>query len=372
MINQKGQAFIFGIVAIGVVMVSTLLTIAGAQLFYQNSGYSLEAEKATALAEAGLDKAVASLNASGGSYTGEAETNFGDGSYSVDITTKDAATKIINATGFLPTKTNPRVKRTVQIEASKGTGVSFKYGVQVGEGGFELGNDNTVKGTIYSNGNIIAGNNNTIEGDAWVAGGPQPSPNQETDCTGVNCQPFDFGKNVGGENRLDVAQSFKLSQGNILNKVSIKVKKIGSPTSDPMVRILKDVGGIPDKDRVLATGTLFNNLLTSAFCCFIDVTFNTTPSLNANETYWLMVDTCGTQTNCNSADYWSWQNDQAASYTVGVPKWSPRWNAGSPSWTGFVGDLSFKIYLGGVQTKISTGNNSKVKKDVHANTIEGV
>ena len=107
-LSQKGEAFIFGIVAIGVVMVSTLLTIAGAQLFYQNSSYSLEAEKTTALAEAGIDKAVGSLNSSAGSYNGEglgtSGIPFGDGEFSVKITDKDSTTKIIEATGYLPNK----------------------------------------------------------------------------------------------------------------------------------------------------------------------------------------------------------------------------------------------------------------------------
>ncbi|TSC65368.1 MAG: Uncharacterized protein CEO21_427, partial [Microgenomates group bacterium Gr01-1014_80] len=164
MINQKGQAFIFGIVAVGVVTISTLLTIAGAQVFYQNSSYSLEAEKATALAEAGIDKAVASLNSSAGSYSGEglgtSGIPFGDGEFSIKISDKDSVTKIIEATGYLPNKPNPKVRRTVKIETSNGVGASFKYGIQVGEGGMELGQGNTITGSIYSNGSITAGNNN--------------------------------------------------------------------------------------------------------------------------------------------------------------------------------------------------------------------
>src|SRR3989344_3347946 len=95
MINQSGQVFIFGIVSTGVVLVTTLLTIAGAQLYFQNTNYTLEVEKATALAEAGVDKAISSMNKTGGAYNGESETFFGEGSYSVVVTDKDAAQKLL-------------------------------------------------------------------------------------------------------------------------------------------------------------------------------------------------------------------------------------------------------------------------------------
>src|SRR3989344_826141 len=195
--NNAGQALIFGLIVVGVVLVSTLITIAGSQIYYQSTNYKLEVEKATALAEAGIDKAIASLNKTGGTYNGELETFLGEGSYYISITDKDAGTKIIESTGYIPDKQSPKVQRTVRLEASKGIGVSFVYGIQVGEGGLELGNSNNITGSVYSNGNITAGNGNEITGDAWVAGGPQPDPDQQTDCSGSNCQDFVVGKNEG-------------------------------------------------------------------------------------------------------------------------------------------------------------------------------
>ncbi|OGE38223.1 hypothetical protein A3F00_03895 [Candidatus Daviesbacteria bacterium RIFCSPHIGHO2_12_FULL_37_11] len=365
MINQSGQVFIFGIVSTGVVLVTTLLTIAGAQLYFQNTNYTLEVEKATALAEAGVDKAISSMNKTGGAYNGESETFFGEGSYSVVVTDKDAGTKIVEATGYIPGKDNPKVRRTVRIEMSKGVGVSFVYGVQVGEGGLELGNTNLITGSVYSNGNITAGNGNTITGDAWVAGGPQPDPDQVTDCMGLSCQDFIVGKNEGGNNQLDVAQSFKPASSGLLNKVSLKLKKIGNP---PVinVRILKDSNGSPDKNGVLALGTLFNSLVTGNYG-FIDVTFTTSPSLVADTTYWILMDT--SQDNNN---YWLWQNDLELSYLRGVPKWSPNWSTGNPEWNSISGDLSFKTYMGGAPTSIRGQSNFHVNGNVHANTIDSL
>lgn len=366
--KNRGQILVVVLAAFGVVLFSVLFIVAGAQLYFQNTSYSKDERQAILLAEAGVDKAVTSLNKTGGSYNGESETILGEGSYSVTITTKDATTKVIESTGYIPDKANAKVKRTVRIDTSKGVGVSFIYGVQVGEGGMELGNSNIVNGSVYSNGNIVAGNSNQITGDVWVAGGPQPTPDQETDCFGSNCTDFLFGKNVGGNSQLDVAQSFMPGTSGILNKVSLKIKKIGSPP-DVTVRILQDSAGEPDKNAVLTSGTLYSSLVTASYG-WIDVTFNTSPAVTINTPYWLLIDTSSDPNN-----YWSWQDDLAQSYTRGEPKWSPNWSTGNPTWNSFSpqGDLSFKSYLGGVPTSVRAGSNKmNVGGEAHANTIENL
>ena len=363
--RESGEILVVVFVALGVVLFTVLFIIAGAQAYYSSSSYNVNAEKANALAEAGIDKAINSLNRTGGSYGGELETFLGDGSYSVTITTQDAATKVIEASGYIPSKDRARSTRTIKMTASKGVGVSFVYGIQVGEGGLDLGNNNQVQGTIYSNGNVTAGNNNVITGDAWVAGGVQPNPDALTDCEGANCQEFIFGKNVNGENRLDLAQSFQPGLTGILNKISIKIKKQGNPT-DVTVRIMRDDDGKPDKNGVITSGTLFSNLVTTTFG-WIDVTFSTSPQLLSETSYWLMVDTSE-----NNNNFWIWQNDLAQFYTRGSPAYSANWSAGNPNWNTFAGDLSFKTFMGGTITSIRGGNDFQVNNDVHANTIENL
>ncbi|MCR4305956.1 MAG: hypothetical protein NUV73_02645, partial [Candidatus Daviesbacteria bacterium] len=321
-----------------------------------------------ALAEAGVDKALTSLNSTGGNYTGETETFFGDGSYSVSITSLGVGSKLIQSTGYIPNKTKAKVKRTVKIKSTIGTGVAFVYGLQVGEGGLELGNSNTVEGSVYSNGDVTAGNGNQISGDVWVAGGPAPSADQETDCTDSNCQDFIFGKTVSGEDRFDVAQSFRPETNGILNKVSIKIKKIGNP-ADVSVRILEDDDGAPDKNSVLTQGTLYGSLVTDAYG-WIDITFNSSPLMEADNSYWLLIDTTSDNNN-----YWIWQSDLAQSYTGGSPKWSPNWSTGNPTWNLLNPqvDLSFKSFLGGAPTSVRAGNNKMtVGGEVRANTIENL
>lgn len=363
--EESGQILIVVFIALGVILFTVLSVTTGAQIYFSNSSYTVMSEKAFALAEAGIDKAINSLNKTGGSYNGESETTLGDGTYSVTITSKDAATKVIEATGYLPNKASAKVKRTIKVTSSRGVGIAFNYGVQVGEGGLELGKHNTVTGSVYSNGNITSDEDNHITGDAWVAGGPQPNADQQTDCQGSNCTDYFFGKTINAETRLDIAQSFKPSSSGVLNKISLRIKKIGSP-ADVTVRILQDLSGKPDKNAVLTSGTLYSSLAAPLYG-WVDVAFNSSPALTQDTTYWLMIDTSSDNNN-----YWSWQNDLAQGYNRGLPKWTADWQDKNAIWSPVNGDLSFKSYLGGAPTSIRASKDLNVDGNVNANTIEKV
>lgn len=363
--NEKGQILVFALGVLVLIIITTILLISSAFTYSASSKYSIESLQATHLAEAGIDRAVAALNKTAGAYNGESETPLGGGSYSVTVTSIDASNKIIESTGYIPNKANPKSKRTIRIQISKGDGISFNYGVQVGDGGLELRNTAVVNGSVYSNGNILMENGSRIYGTVFVAGGVQPTPNQETECSPVNCTDFVYGRNVGGQNQLDVAQSFQPSETGVINKVSIKLKKIGTPP-DAIVRILANnpSTSAPDKNQVLATGTLYSSLVTTQYN-FIEVAFTSTPTLQANTTYWLMMDT-----SSNTNNYWNWSLDSANGYTRGVAKWAPNWSASNPSWTNISGDLAFKTYMGGTATYIRGQNNAVVEGNVYANTIQ--
>ncbi len=322
--------------------------------------------QATNLAEAGLDKAVASLNSSGGVYNGEGETIAGPGSYEVTITSKDAATNIIQSTGYIPNKTNPTSKRTVQIQVSKGQGVAFTYGLQVGDGGLAMSDNVTVNGSTYANGNISLGNNSKITGDAYVAGGSQPTADQQSDCSGSNCADYIFGKNVAGQNIQDVAQSFQPSANTIINKISLKLKKVGSP-SNPTVRIMGDIIGNPNKNNVITSGVLNASLVSTSYG-FVDVTFSTTPNLIANTPYWIMIHA----NSLDNSNYWVWSEDTLQGYNRGAPKWSTNWQVFSPTWTAIAGDLGFKTYMGGVITSIIGTDNAVIQGNAHAHLLQGL
>lgn len=364
--NQQGQIIILATIILFLIMLNTILIVSKALTFKQNSNYTLNELKAIDLAEAGIDKAVATYNKTAGAYTGEAETLLGEGSYSVVVTTKDASTTIIQSTGYIPNKAQAKVRKSVSVQVSRGIGAAFNYGIQVGDGGLEMYQTSRVNGSVYSNGNIRLENNAVITGDAYVAGGIQPSANQENDCASPNCSDYIFGKNISGENRLNVAQSFQPTTSSVLNKVSLKLKKTNSPP-DMTIRILGDSSGIPNKNNVLASANLTANLVTGSYG-FVDVIFASPPTLSADSVYWIMVDA----SNASSNDYWVWSADSAQTYTRGNPKWSSNWQAGNPSWTPVTLDLGFRVYLGGVSTWINGANGVTIGGNAHANTLKNL
>lgn len=365
--SQSGQIFVLAVIVLTLIMVNTILLISRSLTLSQSSDYNTFASQAGSLAEAGIDKAVSSLNKTGGAYTGESETFIGPGSYSVSITSKDASTDIVTATGYVPNKTNPKAKRTVQIQITKGTGISFVYGMLTGNGGITMGNGASINGSVYSNGNISGGNNETITGDVFVAGGTQPNADQQSDCVDPNCSStqFVFGHNVGGSNQQDVAQSFKPTATSTINKVSLKLKKIGAP-ANLTVRLLGDTSGKPNKSNVITTGILPANQVTTSLS-FVDVAFNSAPTLTANTPYWILLDA-----PIDSNNYWQWSLDTSLGYNRGAPMWSPNWQANTPVWNNISGDLGFKTWMGGLATSVSMNNGSVIQGNVHANTINGV
>lgn len=359
--RQSGQILLLAIIVVGLITVNTVMIAGGSQTFFQSTNYTLQSTQAINLAEAGIDKAVASLNASGGGYAGEVETMLGAGSFSVSITTPTASTKLIESTGYIPSRANPKVKRTIKITAAKGVGASFNYGVQVGEGGFEMDNNSQINGSVYSSGNIIMANNSKISGDAFVAGGTAPSADQQSDCQSPNCTDFIFGKNVNGSDRYDAAQSFKPSASNYLNKIALKLKKSGSP-SDLQVKILKDSGGVPDKNSVLSSGTLSASLVTDQYG-FVDAAFSSAPYLAAGTAYWILLD------SAPGSGFWYWSADGVQGYTQGSAVWSSNWQDNKPVWNNIALDLGFKTYMGGVITYIQGSPGVVVGGNAHAHTL---
>ncbi|HEY9583340.1 MAG TPA: hypothetical protein VJI66_00025 [Candidatus Paceibacterota bacterium] len=62
-------------------------------------------------------------------------------------------------------------ERKIQLDLALGTGISFHYGMQSGQGGFLLENSSSITGNVFSNGPIIGSGGNFIRGDA-VSTGP--------------------------------------------------------------------------------------------------------------------------------------------------------------------------------------------------------
>ena len=247
-------------------------------------------------------------------------------------------------------------ERTVGLNLTTSTGVSFNYGVLVGQGGVFL-DSGVINGNIYANGPIKATSSggNAITGTAISANSPSLVADQENG-TGVPVNNILFGNNNATQ---DIAQSFRVSTSSPLNKVRLYIKKTGSP-SDATVKIMNDSSG-NISTTVIASGALLASSMTTSYG-WIDISFTTNPLLDTTKTYWLVVDA-----STSSSKYYTIGATIGDYYTNGLSKIGQSggtWNNTSPLGL----DYFFSIYLGGV-----TGLISGVSQwnQLHVGTVSG-
>ncbi|MEK7165237.1 MAG: choice-of-anchor R domain-containing protein, partial [Patescibacteria group bacterium] len=164
---------------------------------------------------------------------------------------------------------------------------------------------------------------------------------------------------VGQTNpQIDFAQSFIASDSLPLYKISINIKKIGSPSS-PTVRIVNDNSSLPGTNS-LASASLSSSLVTSSYG-WVDVTFSSPANLVNGQTYWIVLDT-----SQDNSKYYIWCKDSNNGFGNGVAKYRQVWNSGSAWSSTITGDLTFKTYIGGGPGVI---DNVDVLGDARSNTI---
>ncbi|MDP3934713.1 MAG: choice-of-anchor R domain-containing protein [Candidatus Giovannonibacteria bacterium] len=236
------------------------------------------------------------------------------------------------------------------------TGISFYYGAQVGEGGMIMDQQSQIKGSggaagnIYSNGSVSGESGATVTGDLIVATGVT----EDTNARSTTCGEDQI---VGQANpQIDFAQSFKPSDSKPLAKISLYLKKVGSP-GDATIRITSDIGGVPAKSS-LASATLSSGSVGTSYG-WVDVAFSSPPNLTSGTTYWFILDA-----SKDANKYYIWCKDSGAGYANGSPKYSQDWN--DDPWAGVSGDLDFKTYLG---TGVSSIDGVVVYGNAKANTI---
>lgn len=274
------------------------------------------------------------------------------GMVSVSNADVSATEKEIIASGDVSTN-----DRRVKLNIFTGTGADFAYGAQVGDGGLVMSNNSFVRGTggavgnVFSNGPIVGAGTATITGNATVA----TSVNEDVQARSLVC---DTDQLVGKTSpQVDYAQSFVPSETLPLSRVSLYVKKVGSPSS-PSIKIVADNAGSPSTTSI-ASATLLSGNVTASYG-WIDVSFSTPANLVAGNTYWIVIDT-----NDNSSKYFIWCSDSNNGLGNGVAKYKSSWTTGG-SWTQITGDLGFKTYLGAGAGSI---DSIVVDGDAKANTI---
>lgn len=346
---QKGNALIivmllFVTVSLSISMGLIAPTVSAVRSVKDN----LESKRSYAIAESGVEDVFYRLRTA--KQVSSTETIvLGDQQSTTTLTDIAGGKKQINAVG----DSNNR-NRIINVIVQQGTGASFVYGMQSGQGGITMANGSKVEGSIYANGPIVG--SGTIVGSATSANSSALYADQQNG-TGSPVNDILFGNTSGTQ---DLAQSFTLSQTQPVNKVQFYLKKIGSP-SNLSVRLVTDNGGSPSSVTI-ASGTLSASSVSTTYT-WIDATFSSTPQLMAGTLYWLVLDG-----STSSNKYYSIGGDTGyANGSAKTGQYSGTWGNTSPSGL----DTYFKIYLGGVSgliDGITVGYGMDVG-NAYANTI---
>ncbi len=298
---------------------------------FKISNENFESKKTYFLAESGVEDVIYRLK--NNKQIGNSKTLvLGDSQVTTNITDLSNNQKEIISLG----NTNS-IQRKIKINLNTGIGASFNYGVLTGVGGFTMDNGSKIIGSVYSNG-IISGSG-TITGSATSANSSVLLANQ-TNGSGNPDYNITFGRTDATQ---DFAQSFKINQTDVINKIELYIKKVGSP-SNLTVRIVGDSNGSPSS-TLITSGTLSASLVSVNYG-YVSVSLSSNPQLSSNLTYWVVID--GVTSNSNY--YIIGANNNG--YVDGVTKigrYNTSWNSSTPS----TADSFFKIYTGGIYGSIS-------------------
>ncbi|MDD2658030.1 MAG: hypothetical protein PHD04_05320 [Candidatus Pacebacteria bacterium] len=332
---SRGYIVIFASVISAIIMTITTA-------FFGYYGSAVHAERvalagtqAQALAEAGIDKAIYELNQNG-SYTGENNTALGGGTFTTSVASIDSITKNITVTSSVPNSSTPVATKTIRVTATIDSSiVSFRYGVQVGQGGVSMSNGSTITGNLFSNGNITG--SGTITGDATVSAGVSPVADQQWTVQ-------NSGFNVGDTSaHAAVAEAFRPSTSASLGQINLNLKKTGNP-GDLTIKVVTDTNGKPSTN-VLASGVIPSSGITTSYG-FVSAALDGMPALSSGQTYWIIA-----IASVSSSNYITWGLDTGAGYPNGSAKYISNWQ--NSSWNSITGDLDFMLFLTGVATSIS-------------------
>lgn len=338
--KQKGAAMLLSVLFFLSISISIIAGLVSPTLSeYKISSDSVKSRQSYFLSESAIEDAYYRLK--NGKPIGTTDTiNLNGNSATATITNSGINEKTISSTGDVSSR-----ERKNEIILAMGTGVSFNYGVQVGQGGINMSGSSGINGNVYANGPITGESSTFISGTAISGNSPALVADQSngTDVPDINV--------IFGDTNTtqDIAQSFIVSTSSPLNKVSLYMRKIGSP-NNATVKIVNDSNGFPGS-TVYTSGVLNSSLLTTSYG-WVDIAFSTNPLLNVGATYWLVVDA----SSSNSKYYTIGATDGGYDSGVGkIGQLGGNWNNTIPGGL----DYYFKIYLGGVTGLIAGSSGSQ-------------
>lgn len=357
--KQDGQIIILALIFVLIITALVASLVGYTMIQLKAHRQAVAREQGVDIAEAGVEAGLWKLNNQVG-YSGETDTSYGNGTYSVSITDLGAGSKLITADAYIPNSSAPVAHRTVQVTITTGTtNVSFNYGAQMGEGGLVMDNNSTINGNVYSNGDIIGASGTRITGTAVSANGAALTADQTNNSPTPPPNSIIF-RNASAS--ADAAQSFQVSTDGPVNKVELYLRKVGAPSNFTAIRITNDNSGNPGATTI-ASGSLNASTITTNYG-WVTASFSTNPQLTSGTTYWLVLDAAST----SSSNYYDWGAN--TSYSNGQAKTGVY--SGGP-WSATGTDGYFNLYLGGLTHTIDSmivGANAKAHS-VTNSTITG-
>ena len=185
---RAGQFLIILLILISVVLILTTSMFTRLATFIKFGDRSAINDQATVLADGGVDYVIAKLNETSGSYSGNPTLTIEKdsivfGQIEIAFTGSDSQPRMVTSTGYIPSKANPRAKRTVTVTVKRpDLQVSFPYalhGLDTGVTAITVNSVfNAVTGNVHSNTTIsCAGTSPQING----------TRNYVTSAPSINC-----------------------------------------------------------------------------------------------------------------------------------------------------------------------------------------
>ncbi len=220
-----------------------------------------------------------------------------------------------------------------------GGGISFNYGLQVGNGGLIMSGGPTVYGPVYANGDIIGNGGSTITDSAISASSFVVDADTQND--DGETSPASFQTVGTGAGVQTIAQSFTVSTTTPVTSIDFLVKKTGAPANATM-RVYNDDDGNVDNTQIGESGSLSASLINTSSYTWVKVYPYAPIALTPGTTYWITFQYSG-----NASNYYTFATNNI--FTEGAMKLknsSGGYYNPSPSNL----DMYFRVFTGGVST----------------------
>ncbi len=171
-------------------------------------------------------------------------------------------------------------------------------------------------------------------------------------CLDANCSAATY--------QVDVAQSFQPTLTDRVVSAELYIKKVGTP-ANATLRLINNSSDSPSTNGgdILTTGIINASQVTGSYG-WLTISFVSTPTLSADTTYWLVLDSV-----LDNSNYFVWGSDSLSGYARGTGKKAQDYTVGS--WSDIGGDLDFKLYMGGADHKIDSMN---IDGNANGHTVE--